>query len=395
MNDMKIAEPMKVFIDAVVAPFSATRPAQIPDGYNHHTICLQDWIDQLAIGVDAPNLANIGGMAFYLMVGQNIFTSKIVSSSDKPTYVIVVMPIDANGVIQTNNAVTGLSTLYFTNYQFINGSATSINIDNALVDSFRLFACGMRLWPTIEVITSSDTLAVSNYYAGLITPSSMFKCVDEANNFYNVLRQSEYIEEFQNSQGASVRLDPFSYPDYLTMRTLSNWQSIDNFDTSLMEFPIIVARFTKTVVDGDIAPIKFMAQAFLEGQLVQPTPLFTAQAPYDLEYGLITKLVANNPDTYPIVSKGHTFKSFLKGVNKVSGLVRKAANVSSGLLPAKYSNYAKQVANVAATAQSLTGKNKAKKKAAKKKVKRAALQYVRKAVKQGAQADLLQQAANE
>jgi hypothetical protein len=368
-SSSSMSVPMKDFLDAVTNPFTANRPAQVPDGYNHHTICLQDWIDNLAVTVDAPDLASISGIAFFLMVGNNSLMSFIVNGNDNPLYTVVVMPITANGIIQTNNANTGLTNYYSANYEQITGSAIGHDSELSLVDSFRMFGAGIRVWPTIEMITSSETLAVSQYYAGLMTPTAITKSADLATNFYNIVRQSEYIEEFTNSQGCCVRLDPFSLPNYLEMRSLQNWSEIENFDTSLMEFPLIVVRFTQNVSNGDTLPIKFMSQYWLEGSLVQPTPIFTSQAPYDMEYPMITKLIANSPETYPLVVQGHSFKSFLKGVGKVGQLVSKAALVSSHLAPAKYTKVLTKVSKVSGkVGQSATSASKSlpKKKAKKK-----------------------------
>lgn len=374
VSNFVISSPMKDFMDAVTNPFGATRPAQVPDGYNHHTICLSDWVDNLSVTVDCPDSAVISGIAFYLMVGQNDLTGQLVFGAEHPLYTIVVMPITSAGLIQSNNSVTGLTHYYSANYSQITGSTTGSNSENSLVDSLRIFGAALRIWPTIEMITSSDTLAVSQYYAGLLTPNTILKCYDTASNFYNVIRQSEYIEEFTNSQGCCCRLDPFGLENFLTMRSLENWQEIQNFDTSLANFPLIVVRFTQNVGNGDTIPIKLMSQYWIEGQLVQPTPIFTQQAPYDHEFSQICKILANSPETYPIVEKGHSFKSFLKTASKLSGLVSKVANASSHVLPADLARVAKKVSNITGkvstisgdVAQKLPAKKKKKKKAKKK-----------------------------
>lgn len=378
-----LSEPLTAFLDAVTNPFGATRPCQVPDGYNHHTMCLTDWIDALSISINCPTLANISGVAFYFMVGQNELTDDLdnVGTNGDPLYCVVVMPIDSNGIIQTNNAATGLSVLLSANYAQISGDAYGHVSSNALVTCLRLFGAGLRLWPTIEMITSSDTLAVTNYYGGLMCPEDIHKCVNDGSNFYNILRQSEYISEFTNSQGITTRMDPFGLENYMTMRSLDNWGNINNFDTSLMNFPIVVARFTQTVNNGDIAPIKFMSQYWLEGQLVQPTPLFASQNPFDLEYGTITKIVSHSPDVYPFVVQGHSFKSFLKNVGRVSKLVATTANVSSKLLPQRYANIATKVAKVATNVNQATQSKKALKRAAVKVLKKASKKALKKAQK--------------
>jgi len=371
-TNSSISEHLAVFLDAVTNPFGATRPAQVPDGYNHHTLCLTDWIDDLSISIDAPTLAVVTGLGFYFMVGQNTLTTDLENGAANPLYTVVVLPLNATGTIQTNNAGTGLGQIYSANYETISGDGTGRNEDLALVTSLRLFGAGLRLWPTIEMITSSDTLAVTNYYGGLMTPQDIKKCNDNGSNFYNILRQSEYIEEFTNSRGITARLDPFNLENYMTMRSIDNWASQDNFDTSLMAFPIVVARFTQSIANGDVAPLKFMSQYWLEGQLQQPTPIFTSQAPMDLEFTTITKVVANSPENYPLVVEGHTFKSFLKGVNRVSKLVNTAARVSSSLLPGKYGKLAARVATISSDVNQATVSKAALKRKLKKEAKKLA-----------------------
>lgn len=323
---------MKDFLDAVTNPFTANKPCQVPDGHAHETICLTDWIDQMSVVLDVDALTQISGIAFMFIVGNNLLAQEAATTSEVG-YQVIVMPISNAGNIQTNIGATGLTSYLTANYQTLSGSATGYNDQVSLIDSFRLFGTGLRIWPAIEWVTSSDTPAVSVYYAGLLTPSNVYKSFQNGSNFWNVLRQSEHIQEFANSQGASVRLDPFDQKAFLEMRSWANWTEMISYDTSLMQFPIIACRFTESFSNGDVLPIRFMSQHWLEGQLMQPTPIFSSRPPMDLEYSLITRLISNNPVSYPIVVQGHSFKSFMNNVGKLTQIARKAYTSSSKMLP--------------------------------------------------------------
>jgi len=335
----QISLPMKCFLDAVVNPFTADRPCQVPDGYTHRTIPLQDWNDYESMVTNSPQGTVVGGQLLMLCVGQNELTAQAFTNVN--TYTVLCIDIDNNGLLLFDNTGVGFPTLPTANYAAINGAAPGINVDTALVDSFRLFAAGLRVLPKIELITDSTTVAVSQYYAGLATPNSINKAYNHGENIFDVVRQSTFIQQFQNSTGASVRLDPFDFSRFLDMRTLANWSNIINFDTSFMLFPTIAILYTFPITNptpyvGQSVPIRFQSQMWLEGQLVQPTPIFSTQSPMDMAYETIVKSIAYQPETYPIVTQGHSFTTIFNKVGTIVRSVGAALQMSSAIMPPPY-----------------------------------------------------------
>jgi hypothetical protein len=325
----EISKCSEVFFDAVINPFGAELPAQVPDAYHHLTMCLIDWIDLMSVSLSIPSGGSpAGGVAFMFVAGGNDLTE--VSTLAAQTYGIVVMPLNEDGGIMTNSGGTQITMLVPTNYQVINGTGNGQSMVNALVDSFRIFSTGIRLWPTIEIITDSETRAVASYYAGLITPNTVRKAFNDESNFYDVMRQSYYVEMYQNSQGCTVRMDPFDEKRFLDMKTLYNWSNMTSFDTSNIAFPIVAAQFTSAdYEDGSVLPVRFMSQHWLEGQLVQPTPLLPTPSCNDLNFWTLAQTITDNPKDFPIVVEGHSFPSIVTKTKKFLPLIDKALKDSS------------------------------------------------------------------
>jgi len=135
------------FLDSIVDPFNSEDPVQVPDGHNQKTLPLQDWIDLEDYELDVPALASIAGVVFSWQIGMNELVG--LSVTPNAVYQLIVMPFTEDGIVQTNLAVTGLSSIIPDNYQTINGSSNSISTDAALVTSWRNFSTGIRLLPTI------------------------------------------------------------------------------------------------------------------------------------------------------------------------------------------------------------------------------------------------------
>jgi hypothetical protein len=330
---MSFSPQMSEFIDTVVNPFNATEPCQIPDGYHHRTICLQDWYDTMSGATSASAGVVVTGQLYIFMIGTNDLAQ--LGNSTNQTYQIMTMDIDSSNHLNAS-AAGGLQQLTLANYNTINGAVTGYNDQSSLAIAFRVFSFGMRLLPTVEVITDSSTQAVAQFYAGLMTPQDINTCYNQATNFYNLLRQAEYVQEFQNNSGVSVRLDPFQDELLLKPRSLNSWANKATYDSGTYYFPIIAVRFVNPVTaitDGAVLPIRIEAQIWIDAEIAQPTPIFTRVSPCDLEYSMVTKMISHSTSEYPVVTEGHSFKKFLNVASKISGAVGKVLQTSSSILP--------------------------------------------------------------
>jgi len=339
---------MQCFMNAVVDPFGTNCPAVVPDDYHKETVSLTDWIDVQGLNVTIYTSTNyfVQGVMIFPTIGTNRFTGVAFNSS---LYSMQVLPLLGNG-----NAVIGANTntqynsLNFANIEQITGNTYGKDYAQALVESYRIFSMGIRLWPAIELITDSTTLAVSMFYGGSLALNDILRQLDlgSSANMWQLLRQSEYIHEYTNSAGVTARLDPFEDKRYLAMRTLDEWSSDISYDGANLMVPVVAAYFTTAVEyttgtgpPADVSnsfPVRFMSQAWIEGRLVQPTPIFAVPSPVDLAYDDVTKLISADKETYPLVVEGHSFKSFVGGLGRLTNVLSKTLKASSKLLPANY-----------------------------------------------------------
>lgn len=337
------------FLDSIVDPFNAEDPVQVPDGHNQKTLALQDWIDLEDYELDVPALANIAGVVFSWQIGMNELVG--LSVTPNAVYQVIVMPFTEDGIVQTNLAATGLSSIIPDNYQTINGSSNSISTDAALVTSWRNFSTGIRLLPTIELITDSSTTAISSFYGGLIAPIALSKSVNDATNIMGIVRQAEHVQQYSNKFGVSARMDPFNDPGFLKLRTLGNWQSINHIDTGLWLLPIVVCRFTAVLGDTDTIPVKIQSQHWFDGPLVQPTPIFASLPPFDSNFQLLGRALEKDLVDYPVVTEGNSFGSFLNKAAKFSGVVSNLLDKTSEVLPPRVAKRVKRISKAAKRAQ--------------------------------------------
>jgi hypothetical protein len=176
INGIPVQTETVNFINAVLDPFKATEAAKVPDFQKTSSCCMRDYIDAKTLSVDSANT----GLFLMWAWGMNSMIMNIIASGDfdpDQYYYLIAIPFGSTGVLYYNEAVI----IGYINFSTIMGMSTSGVADfSGLCEALRLFAGGIKVLPAIETITSSDTIAVRNYWGGNVTPSDIFNIMDEA-----------------------------------------------------------------------------------------------------------------------------------------------------------------------------------------------------------------------
>lgn len=172
----------QMFIDAVLNPFHAKNSARVPDLCSTQTICMRDYTDAISLQ-NGTALTDVIGYLFYWVYGLNMMTPFSYSgisddNAGNNYYRVLAIPIRTDGTISQSDAVDvfqGVNSDTIFGVRSDNPEQEYMHYDYAgLVEAFRLFAGGIKILPTIETITSSDTTAIANIWGGQMTPGDLF-----------------------------------------------------------------------------------------------------------------------------------------------------------------------------------------------------------------------------
>lgn len=297
------------FLDAVINPINSTKSAQVPDTACNNSLCLTDTCDQInpSLGTSLDYINTYSGCAFVFLPGMSVLKTTYATNPSQH-YHIAAFPINSTTNVLERNAVSNKYAAFgFTNIGTITGNGSSYDLDDCTVDAYRLFAFGMRMLAEKEFVTSDATNAfITQFYGFEATPNSIYRCIVDAANVYNMSRNSDSIKTFAVNEGVSVRMNPFYGKDFLDYKSLTQW-SDTNWDYSDLKLPVIMARFSSNVAITAFPGFNFYARLFIEGQLSLPTPLYAQPSPVDINYHHIYALMSQNNDDLPVVVKGHTF----------------------------------------------------------------------------------------
>jgi putative transposon-encoded protein len=318
------------FVDAVVNPFGASKSARVPDQYCGNSVCLTDWSDTVPQVGGTAGVA-YSGMAYIFLPGYSNLKATY-AATNTIVYDIWSLPIVAADSTIGLTAASKIVPAGFTNYATITGSSSSVDADDCLCDAFRIFAAGIRCWPTTEVVTDTSVVHVTRFYGGTITPNTVYRSIVDGTNFISVLKNIDSIKMFPAQDGVTVRYNPFQTPKrILDMTSLVNW-NMQAVDWSGVEVPIILSQFSASVtgVSGS-AMVYLNSRIWIEGNLSLPTPIYSNASPLDLRFDLISQVMSRPSTQHPLVVSGHTFEAFRGALNSVSSAFDLAATAAEGL----------------------------------------------------------------
>jgi hypothetical protein len=349
------------FYECVTDPFGAHVAAAVPDSFVGKTVCFTDSFYSVQPGMSWDNTTTptINGALIMFGVSANdlsvnTFYGATVSPNVSPIYDVYIIPIGTNDKLYAYNTAYLVGSLVgnFLNIKQIFGSTVTAplwyqyNSTNALVESLRVFAAGLRLWPVIEYVTDATTQCITTVHAGLIKPKDVLSVYNNNGSVSNLLQIADGLVSFPNDKGVTVRFDPLQLEQYLKMYEAEQFQPTDYRDTlnnwSPMGMPSIIVRFRNNLTLGAALPIYLSCRVWMECVLKQPTPIFSTDSVIDPDFSRKADQMRINRELFPIAVSGHTFKTFLNQINRYSNLRRtnrtRARRYAAGI----YGNYARK-----------------------------------------------------
>jgi len=350
-------------LDCINRPFDFHENPKFHDGYVGNTCALVDYYDDN--GVSTPTNASGGD---YLISGVGIMYSygtNWVSSSpidlitgaasllvDGPIYFFIdsdgniiswVAPVSDTGkrvgsrmgkdefVEVEEKFETTTQNSFFTlptsNYAQLYGGYPMPVYGDGIIAIIRKLSAGIRMWPLIEVITNSDTLAVSRYYGAQVAPHDLWDWAanDTPVNVYSALADIADSAQFTNKDGISARLNPVqeSWLSPHLMFDVGNLLDLTN-DTSVNVYPVIVARFTTNVSLSNglftTLPVRSMFRTLSECVLAQPTPIYASRPSYVDRFYEYIRWFQYHVAEYPTIVKGCSFNQVRLQLDKLNSL---------------------------------------------------------------------------
>lgn len=335
---MTLKPETRAFINAVVSPFEADLPARVPDLESLQSVCFRDAVEITPInnfwdGV-SPGVA-INGVLLFSSYGwtqmKNTFCD---GTSDNSVYHSGMIGFDTNG----NPLFLNTTNFYFSfltqNYDVIfgNGGGGLPVAGTALVQAHRVISHGLRVLPAIEMVTDTTIPYVSYYISGQPTATELQQWMNGSLvDIRTLVKNSPYADVFGNSDGTCNRYDPAQKNNLFQTIQLDNWanQAMRKDDVRM---PAIAIQFSQPIAFNDALPIIIHSQWWLECELRQPTPIATSPSPVDPAFDHVMYVLSTSDEIYPIVTKGHSFKTFSSRLNSFLKQANETLYSSSSLV---------------------------------------------------------------
>jgi hypothetical protein len=393
-NSFPIEDRITSLLDCINRPFDYHPDGRVPDGNPNSTIQLVDYYDDNGVYSPILNAAaiaplTIDGLGVMYCFGRNdvraqTYDTTTVTARGEQLYGPIYFFVGNNGNILSVNAQNEAGDNTHdgpfwsndpVNLNQIAGSVTSYSYTDGIANALRVMSAGVRMWPTIELITNSDTVAISRYYGAQVTAASLANAFNDGTNVYSVLRNSPSYYEFSNSQGISGRFLSQQSGSVLQPLGLNSLAQIHNsaMDTSGLYYPVLIARLTQQQQidpeDNLAFPVRSFFRTIMEGSLTQPTPLQATRVPYVSDWDDKVHHFLYRNDLYPSIVSGHSFKKVLKNVVDALG---RSTGINKVLTEAKSTLQAlKKTFNAGkASVQSVKKLTKSQKKNARRKLRR-------------------------
>jgi hypothetical protein len=329
--ELHLSPSIRNYISAVVSPFDATQPAQIPDLNSDNTLSIRDAIEGSTPTNETAD--SISGALFWISFGYS-YNQATYGQSSALIYAFNWLALDSNGL-----PVLDASGEYFMgsfqNYATITGSTTTVLAKSALMQSLRVIACGLRILPTIEMVTDPSQVYCRYIIGTQLTPSDIASGIANTQNFFTLAKNAPSAKVYANNEGCCSRFDPFQADFVTEMRDLSQFYS-NTIRWDSIRLPSILVNFSAPIIALDTLPIIFSSQLWLEGSLRQPTPIFSTSSPVDPAWSTIKPMFSLPCDIHPLVTSGHSFPMFMANapafINTVANGIRSSSRIAaSGL----------------------------------------------------------------
>jgi hypothetical protein len=320
---MPVLSPqLRDYVDLVVNPIAASRPAQVPDLTQFNSLCFSDTVDLHAPSSDATQ--PIYGALIYLSCNFSDFNAGY-STNNGFTYRVHICGLDSASALQANAGGT------FQAFRGVNQtSLIGATLQTSLVDQLRMIAAGLRVLPVIEKVTDPTQNYLSIVAGGQLSPAELVAAQINSTPILPMVKTSPCAEVFSNSQGCTARYDPCQSDWQLEMlsynKLLDNDKAFDNF-----KFPAIAVMFSAQVANLQSMPFIVHAQFWLEGVIRQPSPIYAQQSPVDTSWEQARAVLSQCSEEFPMVVSGHSFLSLLEIVPLFISAARRIVRSSSSL----------------------------------------------------------------
>lgn len=352
-NVATISPSLSRFLNTVVNPFGSSG-ALIPDHWVGYSVIMKDYVPQQQLSI-ISSLADTGGsiqsVVLFLMPGKpmanNYYSSAQsnydLSDTDYSYWHLGCASVTDGTMDRVKDSVQAYGVV---------PSATESTIfntvipENSLAQGGRVASYGLKVWPIIETITSSDTVAIATIYAGQMSVAQFTQdFIAYAGSQKPVLQGIESNPDFKtysNSEGCTVRVNTLQ-DGFLDFKTQYQWlnsnvAAVDQYTIPIVYItftaPIDASSTTETYCTYDL-PIYVETVTWLESQLQVPTPLTPNKSPIDVGYNHIRSVVLSQSNQYPTIVSGHTFENFTRifkrSVNTVRRIANRASKIASGV----------------------------------------------------------------
>lgn len=293
----------KAFLEAVMNPIMAEQAALVPDLECADSLCLTDYVE-LSRPVN-NTVGAVRGILIWLRVHESYIYTNDVSGTPKYIYSLCYGFTDANGDFLADSTTGKLYDIAPANVETIQGG-TTINVDQALISGFRMFAMGLRVLPTVEFVTDTSVNYMVRVIGGQLSMEELVAGLNNNTNIETLIRNSTCAETFANNEGCCARYNPFQNEQQLRVQALSDsMNSAQSFEYHKM--PAIFIQFSNSTAIGSTAPCIIHARFWLHGILKKPSPIYAQQSRADINYPAMRTILSGCHPTFPYVTKGHSF----------------------------------------------------------------------------------------
>lgn len=329
-----ISKVTQNFLDAVMDPFGHETPTLCPDRMIDKMICFRDYNNNPAN--NNLSAVNIIGCMIVGRYGANIFCT---SNSNSPSqlYGFELFYIISDGTIQLDTSTNSIF-ITPTNLATITGSSTSYDPELSMLTNIRLFSMGLRVWPSIEQITDSSTLAITTIQSGSVSWDEVFRCFQSGSSVFNLVSDLPHLKTYSNNEGSTVRYNPFMLKEQLFLQDPSDFiddQLVGGDPTDSWRFPFCLIRFTTSVATLAALPFRFQCVYWMDGALNNPTPIMGEFSPVDIEFDQVASMMSREA-AIRVSTSGHTFPPLASYLPSIISAARSVAQGSSHIISAAF-----------------------------------------------------------
>lgn len=324
---MQFSNSTRDFINIVTNPLDSNKPAQVPDLQQFNSLCLVDSA-HITNPVNPTLSTAAGGIIAWVRCHYSTMDS---ANNPNPNriYTLNYTSISSANVILSDAGGDTRSVVPVNMTTILGGTQYTPN--SALITSCRVMSMGLQLLSTVEVVTDTSQIYITQIVGGQMSMSELNSINNNNSDVLLALKNSSCSKIFSNSEGCSGRYDPFQNEEQLNVLDGSlMYSTAKAFDWYKM--PVIIAKFSQTVASGSQLPVILNARFWIEASLRQPTPIYSQPSPIDPNFSLVRSILSGCTEVFPLVAKGHSFTAFVSSNPRIISVISRVLQQSSVFL---------------------------------------------------------------